>query len=65
MNGVFIKPKSAEELEFVSSLLKKLGIHFKIMNSEELEDLGLSKLMKATDRTKKVRGAEVIKKLKS
>ncbi len=36
---VFIKIKSVEELEFVSSLLKKPRINSKIMNSEELEDL--------------------------
>ncbi len=30
MNGVFIKPKSVEELEFVSALLKKIRIQSKI-----------------------------------
>ncbi len=65
MNGLFIKPKSEEELEFVSALLKKLRINSKIMNSEELEDTGLSKLMKAADRTKKVSRSVIIRKLKS
>ncbi len=65
MNGLFIKPKSEEELEFVSALLKKLRINSKIMNSEELEDIGLSKLMKAADRTKKVSRSVIIRKLKS
>jgi 7-cyano-7-deazaguanine synthase in queuosine biosynthesis len=64
MNGVFIRPKNEEELEFVSALLKKLGINSKVMTTEELEDIGLSKLMKTVDRTKKVSRAEVMKKLK-
>jgi 7-cyano-7-deazaguanine synthase in queuosine biosynthesis len=64
MNGVFIRPKNEEELEFVSALLKKLGINSKVMSTEELEDIGLSKLMKTVDRTKKVSRANVMKKLK-
>ncbi len=65
MNGVFIKIKSVEELEFVSSLLKKLRIQSKIITIEELEDMGLSKLMKAADRTKKVDRSATIRKLQS
>ncbi len=64
MSAVFIKPKSDEELEFVSALLKKLGISSKIVTTEELEDLGLSGLMKKTERTKKVSREEVMRKLK-
>jgi 7-cyano-7-deazaguanine synthase in queuosine biosynthesis len=64
MNGVFIRPKNEEELEFVSALLKKLGINSKVMTTEQLEDIGLSKLMKTVDRTKKVSQSTVMKKLK-
>ena len=35
------------------------------MTEEELEDLGLSKMMKSVDKTKKVSRESIMKKLKS
>jgi hypothetical protein len=63
MKSLVIKPKNQEELEFISSLLKKLRISTKLLLQDEIEDLGLSILMKETDRSKKVSRNLIIKKL--
>lgn len=65
MKGLVITAKSKSEFKFVSDLLKKLGISSSTMSEEELEDLGLSKLMKSVDRSKKVSRETVMAKLRS
>lgn len=65
MKAVLITPKTATEFKFISDLLKKLGVSSSTMTKEELEDLGLSKLMKSVDKTKKVSKNSVMQKLKS
>jgi reverse gyrase len=65
MKALVIKPKNSSELKFISSLLKKLGIDSSSVNQEELEDVGLSKLMRQVDKTKKASRAEIMKKLTS
>jgi hypothetical protein len=65
MKAVLITPKTATEFKFISDLLKKLGVSSSTMTKEELEDLGLSKLMKSVDKTKKVSKNSVMHKLKS
>ncbi len=65
MKAVLITPKNESELKFVSDLLKKLGIGVSTMSEEELEDLGLSKMLKKVDRTKKVSKESIMKKLKA
>ena len=65
MKAVLITPKTSTEFKFISDLLKKLGVSAATMSKEEFEDLGLSKLMKSADRTKKVSKDSVMKKLKS
>ena len=65
MKAVLITPKTATEYKFISDLLKKLGVSSATISMEELEDLGLSKLMKLTNKTKKVSKEEILKKLKS
>lgn len=64
MKAVVITPKNKAELKFVNDLLNKLGISSSTMSEEEMEDIGLSRLMKAADRTKKVSRDSVMKKLK-
>ncbi len=49
-----ITPKSQTEFKFLYDLLKKLGIASATMTQEELEDMGLAKLMKVVDKTKKL-----------
>jgi hypothetical protein len=63
MKALVIKPKNESELKFISALLKKLGINSSSVSLEELEDIGLSKLMRKTDKSKKVSRLEIMKKL--
>lgn len=65
MKAVLITPKTDTEFKFISDLLKKLGVAASTMSKEDLEDLGLSKLLKSVDKAKKVSKDSVIKKLKS
>ncbi|MDB5276818.1 MAG: hypothetical protein JWR61_1773 [Ferruginibacter sp.] len=63
MKALVIKPKNNSEFKFVSDLLKKLGVGSSVLSVEELEDMGMSKLLRSTDKTKKVSRTEVMKKL--
>jgi hypothetical protein len=65
MKALIVKPKNQSEVKFISGLLKKLGISSTQMEWEELEDHGMSILMKDVDRTKKISRESVMKKLKS
>ncbi len=59
-----ITPKNQTEFKFISELLNKLGLSATSLNEEELEDLGLSKMMKGLDKSKKTSRASVMKKLR-
>ena len=59
-----ITPKTLTEFKFINDLLKKLGIASATMTEEELEDIGLSKMLKAVDKTKKVSKETILQKLK-
>ena len=63
MKALVIKPRNDKELRFVSDLLKKLGINSSSVSLEDLEDVGLSKLMRKADKSKKATRAEIMKKL--
>jgi hypothetical protein len=63
MRALVIKPKNDTEYKFLSSLLKKLGINSSSVSLQELEDVGLSKLMKGIDKSQKASRAEIMKKL--
>ena len=63
MSSIVINPKNEEELKFVSELLQKLGVASKVLSDEELEDLGLSVLMKDVDRSEVVLEDEILSKL--
>ncbi len=63
MKAVVISPKSMNELKFINSLLKKLGIESSTLSKEELEDIGLSKLLKSVDKTKKASRESIAGKL--
>ena len=65
MKAIVITPKNIDELKFVSELLKKLGVATTEMSEEEMEDLGLSKLMKSVNRSKKVSRDSIMEKLMS
>jgi hypothetical protein len=65
MKAMVITPKSQTEFKFLNDLLKKLGISSATMTEEELEDTGLSKMLKAVDKTKKVSRENIMQKLKA
>ena len=63
MQTLLVKINSKSEASFISELLKKLGVKTKRLNEEELEDLGLIKMMKEVDRSQKVSRDKIIEKL--
>jgi len=65
MKAIIIKPNSKKELQFLSDLLQKLGVSAKEISEEELEDQGMTLLMKDVDRGHKVDKESIMKKLQS
>jgi hypothetical protein len=63
VKALVIKTKNNSEFKFVSDLLKKLGIGVSNLTAEEIEDLGMSKLLHKAEKTKKASRAEIMKKL--
>ena len=63
MKALVVTPKNNNEFKFVSDLLKKLGVGSSTLSRDELEDIGMSKLLRDTDKTKKASRAEIMKKL--
>jgi hypothetical protein len=63
MKAIVITPKDDSEYKFLSNLLKKLGISSGSLSYEDLEDIGMSKMMRDVDKTKKVSRAAIMKKL--
>lgn len=64
MRSIVISPKNQKELEFISKLLKKLGVNSKVLSNEDTEDLGLALLMKDIDRSDLASEHEIMDKLK-
>lgn len=65
MKSILVIPKNIKEFEFLSGLLSKLGISARTLTAEEIEDLGMSLLMKQADRTRKVSRETIMRKLGS
>ena len=65
MKALVITPKNDNEFKFVADLLKKLGVSSSTLSENELEDIGMSKLMRGIDKSKKASRAEIMKKLTS
>jgi hypothetical protein len=65
MKALLITPKNQDEFKFVSDLLSKLGVGSSQLSKEEIEDIGMSKLMRGIDKSKKAGREEIIKKLSS
>jgi hypothetical protein len=63
MKALVVTPKNSNEFKFVTDLLKKLGIDSATVSQDELEDIGMSKLLRQVDKTKKASRSEVMKKL--
>lgn len=65
MKALVITPKSESEYKFLSDLLTKLGVGTSSLSKEELEDIGLAKMMHSADKSKKASRSEILKKLNS
>jgi hypothetical protein len=65
MKTIVVIPKNSHELKFVSDLLKKLGVGSSTVNQEEFEDIGMPKLMRQVDKSKRSSRKEIMKKLSS
>ena len=65
MDALIIKSNNRSDLKLVKELVKKLGLESKSLSEEEIEDLGLTMLMKQADRTKTVSRDTVMNKLES
>ncbi|MBK7432885.1 MAG: hypothetical protein IPI66_02630 [Chitinophagaceae bacterium] len=63
MKALVITPKNENEFKFLADLLKKLDINSSSLSKEELEDIGMSKMLRDVDRSKKASRSEVMKKL--
>jgi hypothetical protein len=63
MKAIVIKPKNNSEFKFIADLLKKLGVGSSALTQEEFEDIGMAKLLRSIDKTKKATKAEIMKKL--
>lgn len=64
MNSIIVNPKDEKELAFVAELLEKLGVEAKVLHDEDIEDIGLSLLLKQVDRSDLVSEDEIRSKLK-
>jgi hypothetical protein len=62
MKALVITPKNDNEFKFLADLLKKLGVSSSALSYEDLEDIGMSKLMRGIDKTKKASRTEIMKK---
>ena len=65
MKAMVVTPKNESEFKFLSNLLNKLGVGISTLSEEELEDIGMSKMMHNVDKTKKASRSEIMKKLTS
>ena len=65
MKALVITPKNENEFKFLSNLLKKLGVGASALSQDELEDIGMSKLLREVDKSKKASRSEIMKKLSS
>ena len=63
MKALVITPKKNNEYKFISDLLKKLGVGASSVTHEQLEDIGIAKLLDSVDKSKKVSRSEIMKKL--
>jgi len=63
MKAIVVTPKSDTEFKFVTDLLKKLGIGNSALTTEDIEDIGMLKLLNNVDKSKKVSRSSIMKKL--
>lgn len=64
MKSFVITPRDKSELRLINEFIESLGLPVSSFSQEEMEDFGLSKLMKSVDRKKTVTKASILKKLR-
>jgi hypothetical protein len=65
MKSIIVTAKDIKEFKFLKGLLSKLKISARELTEEEIEDFGMSILMKQADRSRKASRESVMKKLAS
>lgn len=63
MDALIIKSENRNDLKLIQELVDKLGLVSKSLSEEDIEDLGLTLLMKKVDRTKIVSRESIMEKL--
>ena len=63
MKTIVIQLKDDTDVQLISSMLKKMRIHFKVLTTDDFEDIGLGQMMLKVDRNEKVSRKQVMKKL--
>jgi hypothetical protein len=63
MDSLIVTAKNKNELHLIHEILKKMRIQTKVLTAEDIEDIGLIKLMKQADRTKKISREKIMTKL--
>ncbi len=63
MKAIVVTPKSDTEFRFITDLLKKLGVGTSTLTTEQIEDIGMLKLLRNVDRSKKASRSAIMKKL--
>lgn len=63
MEALLIKSDDKEEMRLLNELVKKMGLNATALSEEDMEDLGLSILMRQADRNQKVSREEIMEKL--
>ena len=65
MKAIVITPKTPSEFKFISDLLNKLGVGSASLDKTELEDIGMAKMMRGIDKSRKVSKTQIMQKLAS
>ncbi len=63
MKAIVVTPKSDTEFRFITDLLKKLGIGTSTLTTEQIEDIGMLKLLNNVDKSKRASRSAIMKKL--
>lgn len=65
MKAILIKPKDDAEARLMQSLLKKMSVSSRVLDEDEIEDIGMGFLMSEVDKKKRVSEEEIMRALKS
>lgn len=63
MEALVIKSENKKDLTKLKKLINEMGMKSTTLSNDEMEDLGLSMLMKEADRNETVSREEILKKL--